>query len=644
MPPLLNLFGPKKNPVSDSADLKRILALPKRPQVLPGTATAQALVEHETARFSRGPRTCRCQAIQKEFGVAKLKGCITQLNYAQAWALHEMTLCGGVVAQLATGSGKTLIDVIAPLAVQNCKIAVLLVPSTLVRQLELEYLLVAEHFRVPGIHTHLVKADDAFNYAKAGEPTLYVLPYSQFQRHKATTYLETYKPDLIICDEAQNLSSRLSTRGSRFLRFFSGSGGKVRLCAWSGTLTDDELADYDHFAGLALGMGSPLPLDGDAMGEWNDAITPEDWPAPEGALVALKNDPGEHIQDAFHRRLVETLGIVFTVGSSIDTPLEIKERTAPALPDTPLADPRAPNGTWPGVKNCLSTLRATWRRPDGEELVDALSVSRCARELACGLFLRWRFENGETESLIKEWLAARKEWRCELREKMARREPHLDSPLLCALAAMRYWGGGAGIVDYDDEGKVILAGNPGSAPELPVWKSSTWMRWAAIKNFVHPVTESVRLDPFLARDAADWARQEKGIVWYRTVSFGQWVSEISGLPMHGGGSKAAERIAREDGSRSIVCSIASHGTGRDGLQRIFATQLVTQPPSSAVAWEQLFGRLGRIGQDADKVEAWIFRHTAEVRASVDTALRRARYVGRTTGQSQRLLAGWLIDA
>ena len=110
--------------------------------------------------------------------------------------------------------------------------------------------------------------------------------------------------------------------------------------------------------------------------------------------------------------------------------------------------------------------------------------------------------------------------------------------------------------------------------------------------------------------------------------------------MHGGGSGAGVRIAAERGDRSIVASIRSHGTGRDGLQRLFCDQLVVQPPSSSSAWEQLLGRLHRIGQEAEIVRASFYRHTVEMAAAVDQAMSRALYVESTIGASQKIRVGW----
>lgn len=539
----------------------------------------------------------------------------------------------------------TLLDFLAPLAVKSCKCAVLFAPSNLMKQVAVEYALVAEHFRVPTLIIHAGDKSPPMQ-PQPGAPVLHVLPYSRFQLAKSTVFLEHIKPDFIIVDEAQNFANMLSTRSSRFYRYMA-AHPKTRLAVWSGTLTDDSIMDYVAYCDLALGEGSPTPRKPEVAEEWATALDPTDWVAPAGALRAFCND-GEHVQDGYHRRLTETLGFVTTSGASIDVELEVRQRPAPKLPDIMRPHPEAPGnvcldlginvpkGYWPGVETALRLLRGKWQRPDGEQLLDALAVNRCARELACGLFLRWRFIHGETVPLIEEWKAARKEWRSELKDKLQRREPHLDSPLLCANAAARAWGQHGGVLDYDDQGEEIHAID-GPAP---LWKAESWPRWAAIRDKVKPVTEAVRLDDFLARDAAQWALENKGIVWYSTAEFGAWVAELSGLPQHAGGTKAEERIAAERGDRSIICSIKSHGTGRDGLQRLFSTQLVAQPPSSAVGWEQLMGRLSRIGQNATKVYASVYRHTPETAAALDAAMRKAQYCQRTMGQAQKLIAGW----
>ncbi len=173
--------------------------------------------------------------------------------------------------------------------------------------------------------------------------------------------------------------------------------------------------------------------------------------------------------------------------------------------------------------------------------------------------------------------------------------------------------------------------------DLPTWRSESWARWRDVKNRVPHVQEAVWVNDYLARDAADWARASKGIVWYEHAAFGAMVAKLADAPLHTGGPKAEARILAEKGDRSIVASINSHGEGRNGLQFLFAEQLVTWPPASGKEWEQFLGRLHRRGQRADVVYTYVYRHVPEMRESIDRAVRLAKFVEGLTSANQRLL-------
>lgn len=588
----------RKPEIESSDDLRRIAALPRRDQ--PNGPLAEAMIELITSRYSNGRAAgdgCTCAAMGRE--------CITRLRLAQAWALYEITSKNGLVGAIGVGHGKTMLDLLAALAFTDCRTAVLLVPPNLVSQLVKDYQLIGNHFQIPSIMVH----GRDWAHTVPGAPVLHVFPYSRLSNKAATIFLETLNPDVMLADEVHLLRHADAVRTSRVLRFFAGHAD-CRFAGWSGSITDSSIQDYAHLTALALREDSPLPLDPMIVEDWARAIDPAENPAPAGALLALCA-PGEHIHSGFHRRLVETLGIVATSEPSVNCALAITERKAPKVPES--------------VASALRELRSDHVRPDGEELLDSLAVSACALELACGFFYRWRFPmiDGveQRRTVIEEWLAARKAWRKELRQKLLQREPHMDSPDLLAHAAARYHGDRP---------------NPDG---LPTWDAKTWPRWHAARKTVVKETETVRLDPFLAEDSSEWALTHRGIVWYQRKAFGEWVAELSGCRMHAGGPDAGPRLvggesrgnvfAGENGSQSVICSIKSHGTGRDGLQFLFRDQLVANPSSSATDWEQLLGRLHRVGQRAPEVRAEFYCHTAEMRAQMTTAIRRADYVGVT---------------
>lgn len=578
-------------PVEMTLELKRVLDLKRRPPVDIEGPEGVALAESVTRKYTRGPRACACASTP----LGKLgHPCITALNPVQAWSLVEAPLAGGLLAPIGVGHGKTGLDFMMSLAMGS-KLTVLLLPPGLVSGLIDAYLLWREHFHVPGLVT------PERSFVVAGRPTVHVVPFSKFSRAESTALLENLKPDLIVVDEAHRLKNKDTATTARVLRYFV-NHPETRLCVWSGTFTTRSIKEYAHLSGLSLREGSPLPNDPAVVEEWSVAIDPSAYPGPAGELRKFcKTD--ETLYDGFHRRLVETLGVVSTKSGAVGASIIFNERVAPPIPSK--------------LALMLDVLRASETRPDGEEFVEAVQVVACARQLACGFYYRWKFPRGEPEQLILEWFEKRKQWNKELRQKLKLREEGLDSPRLCELASMRA------------HGQLASSG--------PEWKSDTWCEWFAICDKVQPESEAVWVDDYLASDAAQWANKNRGIVWYEHEAFGARVAQLAGLAMHGGGPGAPERIAAESGKRSIIASIKSHGTGRDGLQRKFNEQLVANQPSSGDAWEQLLGRLHRIGQSADEVITSIYRHTPEMIGALDTAMNQAFYIEKTMGTRQKLL-------
>lgn len=595
--PLGNVWG-RKAPTS-SAELQRVLSLPRRPVE---SVDLEAITELMTRALRKPDGPCQCAALGRK--------CILRLKPIQAWALYEISLVGGLLGPIGVGAGKTGLDILAPVAMPfRCNTTVLLVPPVLADQVVNEYKLWAQHWKVP----RLISGNECYGWKKDEDNiTIHLVKYSRLSRHEATALLLALLPDLIIADEAHRLKNVDTARGARFMNLYK-QRKETRLCAWSGSLTDKSIKDYAHLAGLALAGGSPLPLDQETILEWANAIDPPKYgqePNPMGALESLCG-VGETLHHGYRRRLLETVGVVATDDAGIGASLYMHERDPGDIPDN--------------VREAILTARRDFVRPDGEELVDSFTVTRCCRELAAGFFYYWEFPRGEPRELIDRWFLARRNWAREVRDKLRFREEHLDSPLLLAKAAIRF---------YSDESY--------DGP-LPVWESQTWREWRDVRGLVKPESRAEWIDDYLARDAAEWGLKNRGIIWYHHRTFGAKVAEISGLPQHAGGPDAGERIAAERGDRTIIASINSHGEGRDGLQRLFDQQLVANPPESkatggAAKWEQLLGRLHREGQEADEIHTHLYRHTSEMRDAWDRARQLARYVTDTMGSYQKLLS------
>lgn len=634
-------------PVRNSPDLQRILALPRRALEMDGTARAEAIIDIETEKYSLGSvseassTSCKCATLNPERHEAE--GCITRLRLVQAMALREIAIVGGLLGPIGVGHGKTLIDLLAPFAfarhaqaigVPNAGeiLCVLLVPPGLIKQLSDDYTYIGQHFRMPTI---VFQGSPHLDQKQPHGPRLQVMPYSRLSLKDATSWLNVVQPHAIIADECHKLRCQTTSTTSRVMRYFD-EHRATRLAAWSGSLTSKSIRDYSHLSALALKGGSPLPINYEDVEDWARAIDPSRDPADPGPLLYGLIEtgcckPGETLYTGIRRRLVETLGVVSTATPSFDCDLEINERTAPKMPERIISTPAGDATLAEHIQRALGFVR-----PDGEELVTAMQAVECAITISCGFYYRWIYPKHSfprDTMLVLDWLDARKEWHRELRQKLKRREEHLDSPLLCMHAAQRALG-----VRPQHKG-------------LPNWQSKTYPVWHEIKDKVKYESEAVRIDDYLVQDAAAWATDHNGIIWYEHNAFGEWLAELTKLPRFGAGKDAklallgdaARGIKGELGDRSVICSITSIGTGTNGLQYVFADQLFQVPAADPAQWEQALGRVHRPGQKRDVVRAWFYMLIPSMRKHVRAALRAALYAGGTLLGEQKLRSGFDLD-
>lgn len=647
--PSANPFGPRGVPVGDSWDLRRILALPRRSQVALDSVTARAMVVRQTAKYARdrtGMGPCRCRQINPDVG------CITQLLPVQALATREMEMEGGIVGAVVVGGGKTGIDLLAiralGLSMSRREQGLLLVPASLRNQICDDYELFSQHFVLPSIVVHRSPRD--WTCMVPDQPVLHVMSHDAISSPSESDFIERLRPSAIVIDECDAFANLTSARTMRLNRFMTQFGEQTKFSCWTGSLSDKSLTEFAHFFAWALKVRSPMPLDQEVVEEWARAIDATESPCPPGALLNLcgPEDTGrtdtQRARAGFRRRLAETAGFVVTgtvdvmVMGADNRPtqerveLDVVARQVPPLPDI--------------VVRGLEKVRAM-RRPDtlagsdeDDPIEDELAQAKYAREVACGVCYYTHFPRGEPKDVIKEWYAAKSAWFSECREMMLRGARFMDSPKLCENAAKRAWGdvdaeAARTLVTLDEAGEEVVQ----DIRQLPEWRAKSWPWWRDMRDKVEPEQRVYRLSDFLVQDAAKWALENKGIVWYGMVELGEWIAEISGLPLHTGGPKAEELLkaelrARRD--RSIIASIKSHGRGRNGLQHHFAEQYVINTLSSSKWWEQVLGRLHRAGQRTARLHTEVCLHTPELEKSFQQALRRSDYVYDVFGQVLKL--------
>lgn len=263
-------------------DLQRILALPRRPPYVckrdPVTGrypiATQALVEVETAKFSRGQRiSCACRprivrydhkgmltvfrilpedmppeppiyvsreafladnrtmgdaenarkvaAMQPgdELSLPSATGdeghpCIVELSPPQAWFLREGAQVGGAVGFLGVGSGKSIAFLLAPLLFPDSRLAVLLIEPKQRHHYKKEYLRLREHFRVSSI----VSDVEIPGSTVPGTTPVHLISYSVLSRTENSDKLDRLEPDLLLLDEGHRAcgQSAINLRVKRY--------------------------------------------------------------------------------------------------------------------------------------------------------------------------------------------------------------------------------------------------------------------------------------------------------------------------------------------------------------------------------------------------------------------------------------------
>lgn len=521
--------------VQDSPDFRRVRDLPRR--------------------------AGECPDLSPYLHTANGKG---QLRPVQSLALHDAGVIGGLLAPIKVGGGKTLISFLLP-EVMRAQKPLLLLPAGLVEKTKRDQQRYSKDWRV--------------------SRHLRIMSYEMLGRLSSENFLNLYKPDLVIADEAHRLKNKKAACTRRVKRYLQGHPD-CKFIAMSGTLIKHGIADVAHLAAWALGEQSPFPLEEGTVNEWSGAIDVQTNPllrVGPGVLGSTQEAAREWLRD----RLENTPGVVCSLGGGVSCSLQIRYVEHPVNEAT---------------ESNFQTLRRTWCRPDGWALSQAVEIWRVARELAAGIHYAW------DPFGPPEWLSARKAWAAFVRETI-RHSRALDSELAVRTAVE------AG--DLEDDG-VLDA-------------------WLAIKDTFKINSIPVWHDDSCLRFCEQWAKDRPGIVWVEHAFFAEELSRRTGMPYfrEKGFDSRGKYIESEDGKRSIIASTDACGTGVN-LQYAFSRNLFVSMMGCADA-EQIIGRTHRDGQEADTVEVDIIRTCLEHDASMRKALEEARMVTDTVGDTQKLL-------
>lgn len=570
--------------VKESADLRRILALPRRPAVAPELDEISDLIRTPDGRM--------------------------RLRPIQVWALEELHARRGLVALVRVGGGKTLISLLAAVAL-GAERPLLLVKANLRDKTRAEFAELRRHWNAPMPE---------------------IMSYELLGREQSAEELRRLRPDVVIADEAHKLKNQKAAVTKRVRRYLDEVEGACRFVAMSGTLTNRSVREFAHLFEWSLEFGTPLPRRFGELTEWGLAIDEEIPPGAQrfqpGALIQLyspeeaeaaKVDEVDATRRAVRRRIVETPGVVATTDRALGTSLTI--HVVPV------------EGYGAEIENAFAALEDRWETPDGHPISDAVTKWRHQIELSCGFYYRWN------PRPPREWLDARRDWSSIVRHILDHNRRELDSELQVANAVAR-----------GDYNRVVLtsSGMP-VANGLPV--DEAHRRWKAIRPTFEPNTEPVWLDDAVASAVGAWSADGPGIVWTYSVALGEMLSDASeqasGKRWPYFGAEGRDRDGRpiesarpEDGP--IIASIQSSGEGRN-LQA-WTRSLVTPCTLSGAKWEQLLGRMHREGQTAEEVEYTFLVGCESQYGGWLKAKAESRYIQATTGQEQKLCYADILES
>jgi hypothetical protein len=571
-------------PIGKSRDLARIVALPRRPALMP-----------EPLVFPPWTNPCRCKELGKP-------DCIRELRPVQRWGLEEAVRAQGLAAPISVGGGKSLLGVLMPTALDS-KRAVMLVPAGQELQIKREHNWASQHLIAAPWRDPLAVREGA-----KPQDGLYVIAYSSLCIKDWALILLQVQPDLIIADEGQKLSDLTTATGGRVIEYFA-QYPKTRFCVWSGTLTGTALAEYAHLFAMALHDRSPFPLDPWVVKIWGQAVDAKVRErADPGELKQLFNSPFDNARTALNRRMIETEGVVFSMKKDDLPPLEMVKLK---LPKT------FPN---PELKEARKVLETEWKRPDGEELVLETEYYMALDQLQCGFFYRWEFGDIDPD-IVAAWKDRRSIWNRALREFLkAYRRPGLDSPELVELALQGRNKHQATFTKRTTDNLADIA--------------EAYSDWKCIERRCNPVKETRWIDDTWLENVYAWAQEHQGIVWFTHEAVGDKLA--TRMPIYRDGGRLIGEMPKLRRT-ALALSVQACGTGVDGLQRIHDRQLLSCPIVSGKEAEQLLGRLTRIGQK-NKVICEYFDRDQE---AMEQAKLKANYIKDMMRTPQLLLtATW----
>lgn len=491
----------------------------------------------------------------------------------QALAIAEAVTCDGAWLALPVGIGKTLLSWLLPLAMRSAR-TLLVVPGSLVEKTRADFAKFVGVWRRPPSAVRIVTRE-------------------KLATIEGAETLEEYRPDLVLIDEADDLSNPRSAASRRIDRYVLATP-TVRVVAMTGTPSRKSIMGYWHLLCWCLRERAPVPMREEEARLWALALD------EHGGQPALPGPLGPNVRAArswYRNRLVATPGVVVVDEDSCDAPLTVRVRLA--REDAAL-------------DAAFDRFAIEQENPGGIPVSDPLSRWRLDAQLGLGLYTRWNPAPPDA------WRSARRNVARLVRDT-------IDTSTRWARP-------------LDTEAQVLR--HHATHPAVGAWLEA--------KPTFDAATETVWIGRSTLDSCLDWIAERRaegiaGIVWCGSVEFGRALAREATLAYYGqrGQTDGGDGLHTAQPGASFV---ASWGANKKGFNlQAWARQLIVMPPQSAKWLEQIFGRSHRAGQ-TEHVIVDVLATSGGTLDALEAAIREARNVRATTSLTQKILRADVVRA
>lgn len=539
---------------------------------------------------------------------------IDGLLETQSAAIIAYLQTSGLFGYIGVGKGKALISIACAACAYRKglrKIILFIPPKLAIQTVDkvLPWLRRQISVNLP-VHVIAGKSKAARLRASKQESGLFIMAWSQLSINDTDELLDNISPELIIADEAHNLSNKDSGRYKRVNRYMV-SNPDTEFVALSGTMGKKSIKDYYHIIKWCLKDRCPLPNNLHEMSNWSGVIdTTFNEYTSDPTLEPLRNWANRHSEEEFERdvagyrkaynfRLSTAKGVEFAVGSQeLGTSILFSNEPVNFSDD------------YPGMselKRLQGQLHDMDRSPSGDIIDYAIHKFRYDYELTAGIYnsLTWpssekvserlSISEKEAEDLIdrsKDYHKVSQEYHKEVRKWLeVNADTGLDTPM--QLGQSMYNNGPKFVGD-----KLYTA-------------------WDLRRKFdfegrIERDSKAVRVCDFKIQAALRWAKglkrksHEGALIWWTRREVGKWAFEIfkkAGVDVVLADASKKGSIAINDEANHSKIILASATAYKEGLnlQKQIPFMYFLQFPREAHFVEQATGRNHRTGCPYDSL-------------------------------------------